>query len=102
LVRKRFFSAFGSGELDPLLRRLGADTLVIAGIYLHGCIRSTVLDAYERGYAVRVADDAVASADVEHARISRDYLNGRAATFVPVASIVATLPGGVAAPQARG
>ncbi len=84
IVHKQFFSGFGSGALHPLLTAANADFLIIAGIHLHGCVRATVLDAYERGYPVCVADDAVTSDDPVHAAITRRWLQDRAAQFESV------------------
>ena len=60
----------------------------MAGIYLHGCIRTTVLDAYQRGYQTWVAQDATGSYDPLHGAITARYLEGRAANFVPARHIV--------------
>lgn len=88
---KRFYSAFGEPSLAAALNELGIDTLVIAGIYLHGCVRSTVLDAYERGYEVWIADDAVGSSEPDHAELTRAYLKGRAAEFIPTDALLSRL-----------
>lgn len=96
VVHKTFFSGFSSGTLAPILTTHGADTLIIAGIHLHGCVRETVLDAYERGFAsIWVADDAVGSDDPVHAAITRRYLSSRAARFAPAAELLARLNDGV-------
>ncbi|KAB2671408.1 MAG: aldehyde dehydrogenase family protein [Verrucomicrobia bacterium] len=81
VVHKRFFGAFGTGELERVLNTLEADTLLLAGVHLHACVRASALDAYERGYRVWIADDAVASDDPLHAAITRRYLQERAAEF---------------------
>ncbi|MCK6370053.1 MAG: cysteine hydrolase [Gammaproteobacteria bacterium] len=98
VVRKPMFSGFGNPALDQALRALGVDITIIAGIYLHGCVRSTVLDAYERGYTVWVAGDATGSTEPAHAELSRSWLGARAARFLPVQEILARLdqPGAVA------
>ncbi len=57
LVKKRF-SAFLFTELDILLRRLGIETLAIAGTQYPNCIRSTAVDALSRDYRVVVVTDA--------------------------------------------
>ena len=80
---KRFFSGFANPELDSWLRQQAVDALWVAGVYTHGCIRATVLDAYERGYQTTVVEDGIASTELLHARISREYLDGRVARFVP-------------------
>src|SRR5271154_1823876 len=63
IVHKQFFSGFGGTQLHDLLRARGYDTLVLAGVHLHGCVRATAMDAYERGYRMFIAEDAVASDD---------------------------------------
>ena len=91
VFEKQFYSAFADRSLYATLEELSADTLIVAGIYLHGCVRSTVMDAYERGLEVWVAEDATASTESLHAEISRDYLAGRAATFLPSETILERL-----------
>src|SRR4051794_34083525 len=39
VVEKRFFSAFGVADTDTALRAAGADAVIVAGVYLHGCVR---------------------------------------------------------------
>ncbi len=99
VVRKTFFSGFSSGDLDRALAEARVDTLVVAGVHLHGCVRATVLDAYQRGFAVWIAEDAVGSDDPLHAAVTRRYLEERAARFAPVEELLARLSEG--APAAR-
>ena len=94
VVSKRFFSAFDAPELGPVLAGAGADTLLVAGVHLHGCVRATVLDAYARGFSVVVAEDAVGSDDPLHAAVTRRYLDGRAARFAPVEELLAAIAAG--------
>lgn len=88
VVHKQFFSAFGAPELDGILARTGADTVVLAGLHLHACLRATALDGYQRGFHVWMADDAVASDDPVHAAITRRYLSARAIRFLPVSQLL--------------
>jgi alpha-ketoglutaric semialdehyde dehydrogenase len=100
VLHKQFFSGFGGGgELDSQLRSVGCDTVLLAGVHLHGCVRATAMDAYERGFAVWVADDAVGSDDALHAAITRRYLARRTIGFAAVADLVERLDGGA---DARG
>jgi len=87
IVHKQFFSGFYDGKLDAALRSAGRDTLILAGVHLHGCVRATAMDAYERGYNVLIAADAVASDDPLHAAITRQYLQRRAARFITTSDL---------------
>jgi acyl-CoA reductase-like NAD-dependent aldehyde dehydrogenase len=95
VVTKTFFSAFSSSSSSSSSALAGAlaaaDTLIVAGVHLHGCVRATVLDAYARGLTVWVAEDAVGSDDPVHAAVTRRYLDGRAARFAPVAELLARM-----------
>jgi acyl-CoA reductase-like NAD-dependent aldehyde dehydrogenase/nicotinamidase-related amidase len=91
VVEKCFFSGFAVPAMDEWLRARAVDTLIVAGLHLHGCVRSTVLDAYARGYEVLVVDDAVGSDDPAHAELTRDYLATRAATFLDTDDVFARL-----------
>jgi acyl-CoA reductase-like NAD-dependent aldehyde dehydrogenase/nicotinamidase-related amidase len=91
VARKRFFDAFADPALDPWLRGHGVARIVLAGVYLHGCIRATALAAYERGYEVCVVDDAVGTTEPVHAELTRAYLAERAAAFRSAADVLAEL-----------
>ncbi len=93
VIGKTFFSAFSNSALDQQLRAHHAQQVILCGVHLHACVRQTALDAYERGYEVCIADDAVASDDPVHASITRRYLATRAAKFLNVASLIAELRG---------
>jgi acyl-CoA reductase-like NAD-dependent aldehyde dehydrogenase/nicotinamidase-related amidase len=100
-VSKTFFSAFSAPALEAALAETGADTLVLAGVHLHGCVRATALDAYQRGFAVWVAEDAVGSDDPLHAAVTRRYLETRAARFAGVGELIRrVLAGGDGAAEA--
>jgi acyl-CoA reductase-like NAD-dependent aldehyde dehydrogenase/nicotinamidase-related amidase len=90
IIHKTFFSAFSDSALEGVLRSLEAETLVLAGVHLHGCIRATALDAYQRGFRIWIAEDAVASDDPLHAAITRRYLEQRSLRFLPVEMIISS------------
>ncbi len=60
-VTKRNWGAFYGTELDVLLRRRGIGTVVLGGIATNFGVESTARQAWERGYAVVVAEDACAT-----------------------------------------
>lgn len=61
LITKRQWGAFYGTELDLELRRRGIKTIVIGGIATNMGVESTARDAYERGYNLVFAEDAMAS-----------------------------------------
>ena len=89
LFYKRFFDAFGAPGLRETLAGQQLECLVLAGLYLHACIRSTALSAYESGLQVWVAEDAVGSTEPMHAALTRQWLDGRAARFAPSTELLA-------------
>jgi nicotinamidase-related amidase len=62
---KKRYSAFFATDLDFLLRRRGATTLILAGINTTTCILCTAFEATNRDYRVVIASDAVDSMDGE-------------------------------------
>jgi nicotinamidase-related amidase len=61
VVTKRNWGAFYGTELDVLLRRRGIGTVVLGGIATNFGVESTARQAWERGYAVVVVEDACAT-----------------------------------------
>ncbi len=90
IVKKRY-SAFFDTPLDDILRAARPDMLVIGGVNTHACVRTTVIDAYQRDYEVVVASDCTTSYDDEHHEVTRRYLDGKIARFLPNAEIHALI-----------
>jgi maleamate amidohydrolase len=59
IFEKKFASAFFGTELDPYLRSLGVDTVVMTGCTTSGCIRASAIDSMQYGYHTIVVRDAV-------------------------------------------
>jgi nicotinamidase-related amidase len=95
IVVKPRFSAFFGTEPDALLRRLGVDTLLMAGTTTPNCIRTTAYDAIALEYNVAVARDCTSSATEEIQRVnledmarigvqlmdSKDFISGKAQIY---------------------
>ena len=62
---KKRYSAFYQTDLEFLLRRLGADSLILAGINTTTCVLCTAFDATNRDFRVIIASEAVDSMDGE-------------------------------------
>jgi nicotinamidase-related amidase len=91
VVVKRRYSAFFGSTLDELLAELKPETLVMAGINTHACVRTTAVDAFQRDWDVIVAADGVGSYDDEHHRVTLRYLDGRIARVMTNPEIVREL-----------
>jgi maleamate amidohydrolase len=59
VIEKKYASAFFGTDLDAELRKLGADTVVVAGCTTSGCIRASVIDSLQYGYHTIVVREAV-------------------------------------------
>jgi nicotinamidase-related amidase len=97
IVKKRYSAFFGT-ELDETLRLLEPDLLVIAGINTHACVRTTVIDAYQRDYEVVLATECIASYDEAHHEITKHYLDGAIARLLPNNAIIKMLAADVPPP----
>ena len=65
LIIKRQWGAFYGTELDLQLRRRGVDTLVLAGMSTNIGVESTARAAWEHGYALVLAEDAMTARSAE-------------------------------------
>ena len=65
VITKRQWGAFYGTELDQLLRRRGINTLVLGGIATNFGVESTARAAFDRGYALVFAEDAMSSFEAE-------------------------------------
>ncbi len=86
IVKKRY-SMFFRTDLDALLERLHADTIVLAGVNTHACIRVAAVDAYQRDYPVMIVRECVASKDAAHHDVTMEYLDGGIAAVVSLAQL---------------
>lgn len=84
------FWVFDDGNksyLDTKLKRLGIDTIVIAGLWTDECILATAYAGSSRGYDVVVAGDAVATA-TPHQEKALTIVNATMGKVLPTADIV--------------
>ncbi len=87
IVEKQYYSAFEDNSLESRLRSTGVDTVVLTGVYLRACVRTTAIDAYQRGFKVWIGEEAVGDDDPVHGAITRMYLAARLAKFANVDEI---------------
>ena len=65
VILKRQWGAFYGTDLDLQLRRRGLSTIVMCGIATEIGVESTARDAYERGYELVFASDAMTGSTAE-------------------------------------
>jgi ureidoacrylate peracid hydrolase len=88
VITKNRFSAFYSPELEPLLERLGTQSLVVCGVTTNMCVESTVRDAAQRDYRVFVAADATGELDEERHRVALQAIEFNFGWVVDVADVL--------------
>jgi nicotinamidase-related amidase len=103
LEGKRGLDAFGSTNIDFILRSKGIETVALAGFLTNCCVESTMRSAYERGFEVITLTDAVAATSLEEHEnaIKFDYpMFSKPMTHAEF--IAAVQVGGAAADSSRG
>ncbi|VVB90961.1 putative isochorismatase family protein [uncultured archaeon] len=61
VIEKKWYSGFVDTELQSILREMGADTLIFAGVSTDICVQNNVGDAYFSGFKTIVLEDCTAS-----------------------------------------
>jgi maleamate amidohydrolase len=90
VIKKRYSAFFGT-HLDQLILANAVDTVVLAGINTHACVRMTAIDAYQRDLDVIIPREAVGSYDRNHEAVSLRYMDGKIASVVSVAAVVSCI-----------
>jgi nicotinamidase-related amidase len=65
-ARYHAMAPFHGTDLDPLLRSLGVENLVVCGVSLNIGVLGLVIGAVDRGYEVTIASDAVVGVPVDY------------------------------------
>ena len=98
IIHKTGFNAFAGATLDTALRRMNCDTVILAGVHLHACVRTVAAESLERGLQVFIAEDAVGSNDPVHAAAVRRWLADRCVQFDTTNTILPRLYGRAKSP----
>ena len=94
IIHKTGFNGFAGGELDGALKKMNCDTVAVAGVHLHTCVRAIAMESLERGLQVFIAADAVASNDPVFAAATQRWLSERCVEFLAGIEILSRLTGG--------
>lgn len=87
-TRVHGLSPMAGTDLDPLLRNLGATTIVVVGVSVNVAITNLVFDAVNAGYRVVLPRDAVAGVPAEYADAVVDNTLALLAEVVAAADVV--------------
>lgn len=74
LIEKRQWGAFHGTALEQQLRRRGIDTIILAGIATNFGVESTARAAFDAGYKLVFAEDAMSSIDAEMHRFATERM----------------------------
>lgn len=91
IISKPGSGAFFGTALDPSLRNLGVELLVIGGVMTDGCVESTVREAADRSFRIVVASDACATWSEQTHHFSLRSMGTRYADIRTTAEIVTVL-----------
>jgi nicotinamidase-related amidase len=95
VILKRQWGAFYGTDLDLQLRRRGLATIVMCGVATEIGVESTARDAYERGYELIFASDAMTGSSAEGHANSIERIFPRMGRVRTTAEILAALESGV-------
>jgi ureidoacrylate peracid hydrolase len=76
IIPKTASSVFNSTNIDYILRNLGVDYLILAGLVTDQCVESAVRDACDKGYLVTLVTDACATYSQERHDASLRAIKG--------------------------
>ena len=91
IINKTTAGAFNSTEIDSIMRRMGIDTLIVAGVTTNSCVETTVRDAGDRDYRVIVVEDGCAAMDHEEHESSLRFLHRNFAVVQSTEDVIAQL-----------
>ncbi len=86
-ITKRQWGAFHGTELDLQLRRRGVQTVVLGGIATNIGVESTARQAWEHGYSLILAEDAMSSMSAEMHKFAVDNILPRIGRLLKASEI---------------
>jgi len=76
VLPKSASGVFNATNIEYVLRNLGVEYLVIAGVYTNQCVESAVRDAADRGFMVTLVEDCCATKTAAWHAAALDTLKG--------------------------
>ena len=88
VIVKAFPSGFVGTNLLAYLVYHGVDTVIVTGTVTSGCVRDTVLDAFNHNYRVIVPEEAVCDRGPTSHKVTLFDIHMRYGDVVPVAEVM--------------
>lgn len=92
IVIKHRYSSFFQTDLDLVLRDMKIDQVIVCGVVTNICVRSTVHDAFFRGYDVVVPHDACAATGPREQESTLYDIATHFGTVATTAEVIAAIP----------
>jgi len=75
IITKNTYDAFTNPQLEQSLKERKIDTLIIAGVFTDGCVLSTIISGFSKGYNFFILQDMVETTDLPvRQRLQKDLL----------------------------
>ncbi len=91
VLEKQVFPVFGNANAEKILERTLADTFYVFGVVTEVCVKAAVLGLLERGYAVKVVEDAIWPIEEKAGEAAKKELAAKGALFVKTADAISQL-----------
>ena len=76
IITKNTYDVFANSEFEKLLRKLDVDTIAVSGVFTDGCVLSTIISGFSKGYNFIVLKDLVETTDLQvRQRLAKDLLS---------------------------
>ena len=91
VIEKPRPSAFFQTPLLSLLRQLGADHLIVAGISTSGCVRATVFDGFSHDFGITVVEECVFDRFPTSHKANLFDMDSKLADVLPLAEVLSNM-----------
>ncbi|HTV88366.1 MAG TPA: isochorismatase family protein [Stellaceae bacterium] len=93
IVKKQKPSGFFGTSLAAYLTLFGADSLIVTGTTTSGCVRATVVDAFNLNYRVTLAEEGCFDRSEASHAVSLCDMHAKYADVIPAAEVLAHIAG---------
>lgn len=71
---KNTYSAFADPLLREFIKKQGADTVLVSGVFAEGCVNATIVDGFSRGIFTIILSDLVETMDDKQQQTHKKHL----------------------------